>query len=165
MALIVHYIFIIVHSSADRYLGCFYILATVNNAAVNIYAVHISFWINIAFLRNIHSLPQWLYQFNATKIVQGFPFLYILTNSSYGSWALEHGLSSCGTPAWLLCGIWNLPGPGIKPLSPASAGGFLSTVPKGKSGRMNNIKTSILSKIICRFSAILIKIPWHFSQN
>ena len=30
-------------------------------------------------------------------------------------------------------GTWNLPGPGIKPVSPALAGGFLSTVPPGKS--------------------------------
>ena len=164
MTLIAHYIYIIVHSSVDGYLRCFCILVTVNNAAVNI-GVHVSFWINVAFLRKIHSLPQWLHQFNATKSVQGFPFLYILTNSSYGSWALEHGLSSCGTPAWLLCGIWNFPGPGTKPLLPASAGGFLSIVPKGKSGRINIVKTSTLPKIICRFNVIPIKIPWHFSQN
>ena len=164
MALIAHYIYIIVHSSVDRHLGCFFILATVHNAAVNI-GVHVSFWINVAFLRTIHSLPQWLYQFNAMKSVQGFPFLYILTNSSYGLWALEDGLSSCGTPAWLLCGIWNLPGPGIKPLSPAPAGGFLSIVTKGKSRRINIVKTSILPQIICRFNAIPIKITWHFSQN
>ena len=29
-------------------------------------------------------------------------------------------------------GMWNLPGPGIKPVSPALADGFLSTVPSGK---------------------------------
>ena len=28
--------------------------------------------------------------------------------------------------------MWNLPGPGIKPVSPALADGFLSTVPSGK---------------------------------
>ena len=29
--------------------------------------------------------------------------------------------------------MWNLPGPGIKPVSPALAGGFLTTGPPGKS--------------------------------
>ena len=29
--------------------------------------------------------------------------------------------------------MWNLPGPGIKPVSPALAGRFLSAVPPGKS--------------------------------
>ena len=53
--------------------------------------------------------------------------------SSCGSRALEHRLSSCGTWAQLLCGMWDLPGPGIEPMSPALAGGFLTTVPPGKS--------------------------------
>ena len=34
---------------------------------------------------------------------------------SCGSWLLEHRLSSCGTWAQLLCGMWDLPGSGIKP--------------------------------------------------
>ena len=29
--------------------------------------------------------------------------------------------------------MWDLPGPGLKPVSPALAGGFLTTVPPGKS--------------------------------
>ena len=29
--------------------------------------------------------------------------------------------------------MWDLPGPGLKPVSPALAGGFLITVPPGKS--------------------------------
>ena len=48
-------------------------------------------------------------------------------------WALARGLSSCGTQALLLCGMWNVPGPGIEPMSPALAEGFLSSVPPGKS--------------------------------
>ena len=43
------------------------------------------------------------------------------------------GCSSCGAQAYLLWGIWNLPKPGIEPVSPAWAGGFLSSVPPGKS--------------------------------
>ena len=53
--------------------------------------------------------------------------------SSCGSWALERRLSSCGSQAQLLCSTWDLPGPGLEPMSPALAGGFLTTVPPGKS--------------------------------
>ena len=53
--------------------------------------------------------------------------------SSCGSWALECRLSSCGPWALLLRGMWDLPGPGLEPVSPALAGGFLTTVPPGKS--------------------------------
>ena len=53
--------------------------------------------------------------------------------SSCGSWALECRLSSCGTQAQLLCGMWDLPGPGIEPVSPALAGRFLTTAPPWKS--------------------------------
>ena len=52
--------------------------------------------------------------------------------SSCGLWALEHRLSSCGTRAQLLRGMWDLPGPGLEPVSPALAGGFLTTEPPGK---------------------------------
>ena len=40
--------------------------------------------------------------------------------------ALEHGLRIWGTQAELLRGMWDLPRPGIRPLSAALAGGFLS---------------------------------------
>ena len=53
--------------------------------------------------------------------------------SSCGSQALERRLSSCGAWAQLLRGMWDLPGPGLKPVSPALAGRFLTTVPLGKS--------------------------------
>ena len=43
------------------------------------------------------------------------------------------GLSSCGSQASLLRGMWDLPGLGIEPMSPALAGGFLTTAPPGKS--------------------------------
>ena len=42
-------------------------------------------------------------------------------------------LSSCGTRAQLRHGMWDLPGPGIEPVSPALAGGLLTTAPPGKS--------------------------------
>ena len=53
--------------------------------------------------------------------------------SSCGLWALERRLSSCGARAYLLRGMWDLPGPGIEPMAPALAGGFLTTAPPGKS--------------------------------
>ena len=31
--------------------------------------------------------------------------------------------------------MWDLPGPGLKPVSPALAGGFLTTAPPGKTQR------------------------------
>ena len=42
--------------------------------------------------------------------------------SSCGLRALERRLSSCGAQAQLLHSMWDLPGPGIKPVSPACAG-------------------------------------------
>ena len=56
----------------------------------------------------------------------------------------EHGLSSCGSraPVHKLCGVlayllhsvWSLLGPGIKPVSPALAGGLVTTEPSAKPG-------------------------------
>ena len=53
--------------------------------------------------------------------------------SSCGSWALELGLSSCGTRA--LAGVRHVGSftVGIEPVSPTLAGGFLCTVPPRKS--------------------------------
>ena len=51
--------------------------------------------------------------------------------SSCGWRALECRLSS-GTRASLLHGVWDLPGPGLEPVSPALAGGFLTTAPPEK---------------------------------
>ena len=52
-----------------------------------------------------------------------------------GPLVAEHGLSSCSARAQLLHGMWDLPGAGIEPVCPALAGGFLTTVPPGKSQR------------------------------
>ena len=59
--------------------------------------------------------------------------------SSCGLWALECSLSSCGSRASLLPGMWNLPGPGLEPVSPALAGRFLTTAPPGKSSKLDFI--------------------------
>ena len=49
----------------------------------------------------------------------------------------EHGLqtrrlSSCGSRAQLPRGMWDLPRPGLEPVSPALAGGLSTTVTPGK---------------------------------
>ena len=41
-------------------------------------------------------------------------------------------LSNCGSRGQLLCGMWDLPRPGLEPVSPALAGRFSTTVPPGK---------------------------------
>lgn len=43
------------------------------------------------------------------------------------------GLSSGSTRAWLPRGMWDPSKPGLELVSPAPAGGFLPTVPPGKS--------------------------------
>ena len=48
---------------------------------------------------------------------------------SAGSVVVAHGLS-CSS------GMWDLPGPGLEPVSPALAGGFLTTAPSGKPQEM-----------------------------
>ena len=58
--------------------------------------------------------------------------------SSCGWWAPECRLSSCGAWTQLLCGMWDIPGPGLEPVSPALSGGFLTTVPPGKSSSIIN---------------------------
>ena len=54
--------------------------------------------------------------------------------SCCGARALLRRLRSCGAWASLLHGMWDLPGPGLEPVSPALAGGFLTTAPPGKPG-------------------------------
>ena len=41
-------------------------------------------------------------------------------------------LSNCGSRAQLFRGMWDLPGPGLEPMSLALAGRFSTTAPPGK---------------------------------
>ena len=41
-------------------------------------------------------------------------------------------LSNCGSRAQSLCGMWDLPRPGLEPVSPALTGRLSTTVPPGK---------------------------------
>ena len=57
-----------------------------------------------------------------------------------------HRLSSCGSWAQSLRGMWDLPRPGLEPVSPALAGGFSTTAPPGKPCyifNMNNFKHNL----------------------
>ena len=65
--------------------------------------------------------------------------------SSCGSRALECRLSSCGAGDKLLHGMWDIPGPGLEPVSPALAGRFLTTVPPGEPW------LQLLSIVWCQF--------------
>ena len=46
-------------------------------------------------------------------------------------------LSSCGSRAQLLHGMWDPPRPGLEPVFPALAGRFSTTAPPGKPKLMN----------------------------
>ena len=59
--------------------------------------------------------------------------LLVVLTSLVVDQTLELRLSSGGAWALLPLIIWDLPRPGIEPMSPALAGGFLSTAPPGKS--------------------------------
>ena len=75
--------------------------------------------------------PRWLLLLPSTGSRQvGF--------SSCGSRAPERRLSSCGTRAQLLCGMWNPLRPGLEPVSPALSGRLLTAVPVGKSRHIFN---------------------------
>ena len=67
----------------------------------------------------------------------GFPCCAAWTPGRWGfrscsSWVLEHRLSSWGARAQSFHGMWDPPGSGIEPTSPAFAGQFLTTEPAGK---------------------------------
>ena len=74
--------------------------------------------------------------------------------------AAEHSLqtrrlSSCGSQAQLLRGMWDLPRPGLEPVSPALAGRFSTTAAPGKPSnsffRFFRI-FCIQDHVICKYS-------------
>ena len=57
-----------------------------------------------------------------------------------------HRLSNCGSWAQLLRGMWDLPRPGLEPMSPALAGRFSTTAPPGKPLKVL-LKSSLLRNL------------------
>ena len=70
-------------------------------------------------------------------------------------------LSICGSRAQLLRGMWDLPRPGLEPVSPTLAGGFSTTAPPGKPRLF-----CFVNRFICRHWLIEgIKDDFHISGS
>ena len=91
-------------------------------------------------------------------------------------------LSSCGSRAQLLRGMWDLPRPGLEPVSPALAGRFLTTVPPGKppfasllikpkenqimyTPKQENRHLHFRTKIPTSFNFLKLKLPVNFHKT
>ena len=75
-------------------------------------------------------------------------------------------LSSCGTRALLLHGMWDLPRPGLKPVSPALAGRLSTTAPPGKP-QSSTLILCFFSSTLFLYSVVLIEqFTWfHFLSS
>ena len=88
----------------------------------------------------------------------------VLGLSSCGSQTLKHRLNSCDAQAELLCRMWDLPGPGIKPMPPALAGGFFTTEPPGRHFYTFNsvqFSCSVMSDICNPMDCSMPGLPVH----
>ena len=63
-------------------------------------------------------------------------------------------LSNCGSRAQLFRGMWDLPRPGLEPMSPALAGRFSTTAPPGKPLSYSFLHTGLLSPYVGLFLGI-----------
>ena len=86
----------------------------------------------------------------------GFSLQWLLLLRSMGS--RYTGFNSCGPRTQLLCSMWDLPGPGLEPVSPALAGGFLTTAPPGKSSHCVYCPYHILPTQCCQGEAAMPQI-------
>ena len=64
-------------------------------------------------------------------------------------------LSSCGSRAQLLHGMWDLPRPGLEPVSPALAGRPSTTAPPGKPSELLFSCENFYSSVSCFKKEIL----------
>ena len=78
-----------------------------------------------------------------------------------------HRVSSCGSWAQLLRSMWDLPRPGLEPVSPALAGRFSTTVPPGKPPFRSLIHSEFIFVFGVRecFNFILLHVAVQFSQH
>ena len=63
-------------------------------------------------------------------------------------------LSSCGSQAQLLRGMWDPPRPGLEPMSPALAGRFSTTASPGKP--LDNLTSLNLTFLFCKMEIKLL---------
>ena len=73
-----------------------------------------------------------------------------------------HRLSNCGSRVQPLRGMWDLPRPGLEPVSPALAGRFSTTVPPGKPKIcISSISISLLKNTLQGFpgGAVVENLP------
>ena len=89
---------------------------------INLFILFIYFWLRWVFV-DAHGLSLVAVSGSYCSLWwAGFSLEWLLLLQSTGSG--RPCASSCGTWAQLLRGMWNLPGPGLEPVSPALAGGF-----------------------------------------
>ena len=99
----------------------------------------IYFGCSVPFLLHTDSLVAASGGYSSLPWTGVFSFFVASLVAEYSLWlqqasiAIVHGLSKCDTRALLLHSMWNLSRSRIKPVSPALAGRFLSTVPPGRS--------------------------------
>ena len=72
-----------------------------------------------------------------------------------------HRLSSCGSRAQLLRGMWDPPRPGLEPVSPALAGKLSTTVPPGKPQLFlkNELRHRFIGILLCSQNVTAILVP------
>ena len=75
-------------------------------------------------------------------------------------------LSSCGSRAQPLCGMWDPPRPGPEPVSPALAGRFSTTAPPGKPlgflSEADGESTKIFEEVMEFLNYIATDIKWYY---
>ena len=78
----------------------------------------------------------------------------------------EHRLNNCGSRAQLLRGMWDLPRPGLEPVSPALAGRFSTTAPPGKPSPLSlTWKTESNSEPIHSFTIYCLLCIRHYMEE
>ena len=75
----------------------------------------------------------------------------------------ERRLSNCGSRAQPLRGMWDLPRPGLEPVSPALAGRFSTTAPPGKPSIF--VFKLEYSHIITAYSCLLTFLSCLFARS
>ena len=84
-----------------------------------------------------------------------------------------HRLSNCGSRAQLLRGMWDLPRPGLEPVSPALAGRFSTTAPPGKPlgfvflmlswmSYLYILDINLIGHIICKYFLLFSSLSFYF---